>query len=90
MQALASLGHALQELEDYAGAIANYDRALALRPDFVEAHFNRGISLQALGRLEEAAQAYGQVLHYAPERQDAQERLAELRQIPGQHNTLAG
>ena len=38
----------------YAEALASIDRALALKPDFVEALINRGNTLQALGRHAEA------------------------------------
>ena len=35
-------------------ALQAYDQALALKPDFAEAHSNRGNALYDLGRLEEA------------------------------------
>jgi Flp pilus assembly protein TadD len=35
-------------------AIRQYERALALRPDYSEAHHNLGVALQKEGRTEEA------------------------------------
>jgi tetratricopeptide (TPR) repeat protein len=48
----------LQELGRHQEALAGYDRALALKPDYPEALNNRGIVLQALGRPAEALQSY--------------------------------
>jgi protein O-GlcNAc transferase len=48
-QALAQ--HKANRLEE---AVAGYGAALALKPDFAEALYNRGVALWALGRLEEA------------------------------------
>ena len=50
------------ELGDYEEAAALYRRALALRPDIAEAHYNLGNALSQLGRLGEAADAYRQAL----------------------------
>ena len=36
-------------------ALANYDRALAVRPDYAEALYNRGVTLQELQRFDEGA-----------------------------------
>ena len=39
---------------DFEGAIASYDQAIHLKPEFSEAWYNRGIALGNLGRHEEA------------------------------------
>jgi tetratricopeptide (TPR) repeat protein len=41
-----------------AAALASYDRAVALRPDHAKAHYNRGVALHELGRLDEALASY--------------------------------
>jgi tetratricopeptide (TPR) repeat protein len=41
-------------LGDLEGALASFDRALELAPTYAEAHFNRAIVLNDLGRHEEA------------------------------------
>ena len=48
---LAALGRAEE-------AIGRYDHAIALAPDFFEAHNNRGIALNDLGRAEEALASF--------------------------------
>lgn len=47
-------GTALQYLNRFEEAIPEYDRALALKPDYAEAHGNRGNALFQLNRQEEA------------------------------------
>lgn len=42
------------ELKRFDEAHANYDQALALRPDHADALYNRGIALMELRRPEEA------------------------------------
>jgi Flp pilus assembly protein TadD len=43
-------------------AITQYERILALKPDFPQVHNNRGLALADLGRLEEAVAAYRRAL----------------------------
>ncbi|MGJ4945271.1 tetratricopeptide repeat protein [Bradyrhizobium sp. HKCCYLS1011] len=43
-------------------ALAHYDRALALRPDFVEAWSNRGALLKAMGRQADALESFDRAL----------------------------
>lgn len=45
-----------------------FRRALDLRPDYAEAHYNLGLSLQRLGRPAEAVSAYLQAAALAPDR----------------------
>ncbi len=46
--------------------MASYDRALALAPDHVDALYNRGNTLTALDRHEEALADYDKVLALRP------------------------
>ncbi len=48
-------------------AIASYDRALALKPDYVDAHNNRANALNQLGRLPEALASVEAALALAPD-----------------------
>jgi len=52
-----SLGVALYNQGNLNGALASYDRAISLRPDYVEAIYNRGNVLRVLRRFEEAWRA---------------------------------
>ena len=45
----------------------SYDRAVALRPDFAEAHCNRGILLYDLRRLDEALASYDKAIALKPD-----------------------
>ena len=58
---------ALQSLGRHDDAIASYDRALAIRPDFFIALSGRARLLQTLGRNETAVAAYGRALAVRPD-----------------------
>lgn len=60
-------------------ATATLHTALALRPDYPEAHYNLGTALERLGRRDEAAAAYRRVLEIDPGQPRALQRLAVLR-----------
>src|SRR5262249_26828244 len=47
--------------------LASYDRALALKPDYAEAHSNRGVALCALGRPDEALASFDRALAIRPD-----------------------
>ena len=53
--------------EEYAKAIASYDKALEFKPDFHRAWYNRGNALGNLGRLEEAIASYDKALEFKPD-----------------------
>jgi tetratricopeptide (TPR) repeat protein len=48
-------------------ALANYDRALALQPDFIQAWNNRGAVLKQMKRYEEALNSYDRALGLQPD-----------------------
>ncbi len=52
--ALCNLGSAYKELDELEPALAAYDRAIALRPAYAEAHFNRSIVQRELKRWDAA------------------------------------
>ena len=52
----------LQELKLFEDALASYDQALRVRPDYTEALYNRGIALQELMRFEEALASFDSAL----------------------------
>ena len=74
---------ALQKLGRFDDALESYDRAIAAKPDYAEAHYNRGNILQALGRFDEAIASYDAILALDPGHADAWTNrgnvLAELR-----------
>jgi len=54
-------------LEQKEEAIASYDKALAVKPDYPEAWNNRGVALSDLGRKEEAIASYDKALAVEPD-----------------------
>jgi tetratricopeptide (TPR) repeat protein len=56
---------------DLIGAIASYDKALEIKPDFHEAWNGRGIALDNLGRYEEAIASWDRALEIKPDDHEA-------------------
>jgi tetratricopeptide (TPR) repeat protein len=54
-----------------AAALASYDRAIALRPDHAETHYNRGVALHESQRLPEALAAYERAIALKPDLAEA-------------------
>lgn len=52
-----------------------YQRAISMKPDFVEAHMNKGDLLLHLNRTEEAREAFETALRHDPEYTDAHYNL---------------
>ena len=53
--------------EDYMAALISYDKAVAIEPDFQNAWYNRGYTLNELGMYEQAIASYDQVLAIKPD-----------------------
>jgi tetratricopeptide (TPR) repeat protein len=74
----------LAKLEEYEQAIANYDQAIQIKPDFYQAWTNRGNALSDLGEKEEAIANYQQAIQIKSDFHDAWNNrgvaLAELRE----------
>ncbi len=80
VQALAGGG-------DWAGAVTQYRRALAARPDDPALHFGLGSALSHLDRVPEAAAEFGWVVNHAPstsaEAAVARQWLVQAGMLPG-------
>jgi len=72
-------GILLSSRGDDNGAVATYDRAIAIFPAYSEAYHNRGNALARLGRREEAAESYAACLRFDPGHTGAAANLATLR-----------
>ena len=70
-EAYANRGVALQGLARLDEAVADCDRAIALRPDFAEALNNRGVALRDLWRLDEALESCDRALALKPDHAEA-------------------
>src|SRR5262249_53560829 len=51
----------------YGKALASFDTAIALKPDYADAHYNRGVALSKLNRHEEALQSYNLAIKIKPD-----------------------
>jgi tetratricopeptide (TPR) repeat protein len=78
MQAVteSNLGAALQSEGRFEEAIAHYQRAIALRPDYAPVYTNMASALHLEGRLTEAIATYERLLKTQPNLPDAQYNLA--------------
>ena len=61
----------LKELKRLDEALASYDRALGIKPDYAEALYNRGNALSDLKRLDEALASYDRALVIKPDYAEA-------------------
>jgi predicted O-linked N-acetylglucosamine transferase (SPINDLY family) len=64
-------GAIMQDMKQYAEALANCDKAIALKPDFAEAYYNRGNALQEMKRYDEALASYNKSIELKPSYADA-------------------
>jgi arylsulfatase A-like enzyme/Tfp pilus assembly protein PilF len=80
-----SLAYALRELGKDREAIAHYEKALALRPDYVEALNSLGLTLVHAGRIDDAIARYEQALKIKPDYVQAHNNLANVLERTGRH-----
>ncbi len=86
----SNLGNALNGMGRLGDALAAYDTALRLAPDYAEAHNNRCNTLRDLGRLDEALAASDTALRLRPDYPDAHyNRGNTLRDLGRPHEALA-
>ena len=64
--ALNNLSVIANQTSDHAAALDYAERALARKPDYADAHCNKGNALAELGRLEDAVAGYGRALALKP------------------------
>ena len=80
--ALAGMGALMFQLERHEDAVDLIGRALSINPglpDAADLHRLRGRALQALGRLQEAAEQFARCLELTPRDPEALDHLAFLR-----------
>jgi tetratricopeptide (TPR) repeat protein len=65
-------------------AFADFDRAIKLKPDYVEAYLHRGVAHEALGNLEEALADYGEAIKLKPDFVDAYEHRGIIHETRGE------
>jgi protein O-mannosyl-transferase len=62
-----NLGVVLTDRRQFDPAIEQYEKAVAVKPDYAEARYNLGVLLNKRGRVREAADQYRRVLRLVPE-----------------------
>ncbi len=78
-----NLGVVREQAGDLQNAVAYYQQAINLQPDFVEAHYHLGMALQAQGNLEEAIASYQKVLEFNPNYIEVYKNLGKIYQGQG-------
>ena len=79
-----ALGLVLYRLERYAAALRHFDAVIAAQPDFAPAHATRGGTLEALGDIQGAQDAYRRADTLQPGNLAALSGLASLASRRGQ------
>jgi tetratricopeptide (TPR) repeat protein len=57
--------------QDFASAVASFDEAIEIKPDYHEAWYGRGFALGNLGRYEEAVASFDEAIKIKPDHADA-------------------
>ena len=70
---------------DYRGAIADYDRAIELKPDYADAYYNRRISKSALGDYYGAIADYSRAIELKPDFAEAYYNRANAKSELGDY-----
>jgi len=89
-EALKNHGAVLIELGRYDEAMQRLNRALLMRPDYAEVHFNLANALRRSGRLQESVAAYAAALRLQPNYAEALQNQAEsLRDLSRHDEAIA-
>ena len=84
-----NLGNILLALGRLEQAVAAFDRAVALKPDYAAAFHRRGVAREGLGRLEEALNDHARALALLPTLEPAAQAHAALQAQLGLGRTQA-
>lgn len=82
-KAFNNRGALFEKLHKLDEALADYERAIALDPEFPEAWNNKGVLLAACRRIDEAFACYDRALELRPDFADAHVNLAYLQLFMG-------
>ncbi len=77
-EAYFQYGKELVTRGDYAEALAQFSRALELRPDFAEAYFRRGMLKEYFGQLDQALDDYERLAELVPGDPEAAYRIGSI------------
>jgi len=71
---------AIGQLQD---AVADFEKAVNIKPDYAEGHFNLGITLKELNQLDAAAESYERAISIKPDYAEAFNNLASVQRKLG-------
>jgi tetratricopeptide (TPR) repeat protein len=80
-----TLGNALAQEGNLAGAITHYEEALRIKPNYAEAHNNLGNALAMHGNLAEAVRHYKESLRITPSQGKTHRNLGVVLDRQGKH-----
>jgi Flp pilus assembly protein TadD len=78
-----NLAMALHRKDDELGAISELQKGIEMAPSVSSFHLALGVSLEKIGRLDEAGRAYQRYLDLAPSAPDADRVRTHLRSVSG-------
>ena len=78
-------GDTKYDLGDYKGAIADYDSAIHLKPDYAKAYYNRGLAKYKLGQHFAAIADYDSAIRLKPDYANAYNNRGIAKGELGQH-----
>jgi len=76
-------------LNRHGEALADAEKCIQLKPDWIKGHFRKGVALSKLSRHAEAVQAFDMALKIEPGNQDVMQKLNESRTILKQQTSHA-
>ena len=72
---------AIGQLDD---AVKSFEKALAIKPDYIEVNYNLGVTLKELGQLEDAVKSYEKAVALKPDYAEAHDNLGNALKELGQ------
>src|SRR5207249_502510 len=84
-EAYYNIGRALQDLKRYKDALANYDKAIAINPNYAEAYNNRGLIFYNLKQYNAALADYNKAIAINPDHADAHLNKSLLKLLLGEY-----
>ena len=71
-------------------SLISYDKAIAIRPEFLEAWYNRGMLAMDLGKIKKPLRSFREILRFSPQSADAANAMAVLYFRQGKYDAAAG
>ena len=86
VDARIDLGRIYLEVKKYQVALSQFESVLSFNPESADAHYGRGLALEALRQPERALRAHTEALKFRPEFIDAHFRLGLIHEYLGHYS----